>query len=254
MEAYHGRFYDQYFVGVEGDVEFYVDEARETGPPVLELGCGTGRLLLPIAEAGIRIVGLESSPELLAMARRKLAAASPQARRLVDLVQGDMADFSLDQRFRLVVVPYRTFQHLLTPVDQAQALGCVRAHLEEEGLLVFNVFDPLRDMVENGLQGPLRKDTDFADPETGHRVVVWYSRQYDPELQLMEQDLIYEEIGAGERVVSRTYGRLTLRYASRYEMQHLLERGGFEVEAVYGDFQGNPYPGYGEQVWVARKG
>lgn len=253
MEAYHGRFYDSYFVGVEGDVEFYVDEALEADSPVLELGCGTGRILLPVAQAGIQIVGLEPSAQMLTVARRKLADSSAEVQNLVELVQGDMREFSLEKRFGLVIIPYRTFQHLLTPVDQEQALGCIYEHLEEGGLLVFNLFDPLRDMVENGFQSPLRKDTDFVDLESGNQVVVWYSRQYDPQVQLLEQELIYEEIGEGDRVLGRTYGRLILRYASRYEMQYLLEGCGFEVEGLYGDFQGSPFPGYGEQVWVARR-
>ena len=121
-------------------------------------------------------------------------------------------------------------------------------------MLVFNLFDPLRDMVENGFQSPLRKDTDFIDLENGNQVVVWYSRQYDPQTQLMEQELIYEEIGEGGLVLGRTYGRLTLRYTSRYEMQYLLEGCGFEVEGLYGDFQGGSFPGHGEQIWVARRG
>ena len=79
MEAYHGRFYDLYFTGLEGDVEFYVEEALETGAPVLELGCGTGRILVPSALAGVHITGLDLSAELLKSARQKLAAADPAA-------------------------------------------------------------------------------------------------------------------------------------------------------------------------------
>jgi SAM-dependent methyltransferase len=253
MDPYNARFYDRYFVGVEGDAEFYVKAARQAGAPVLELGCGTGRILLPIARAGIRVVGLELADPLLAVARRKLAALGPRVRQRVALVQGDMVSFSLDQRFRLAIIPYRTFQHLLTPVDQKQALDCIYDHLEDGGTLVFNIFDPLSDMVEQGFSGTLRKDTDFVDPDTGRRVTVWYCRQYDPQDQLLEQELIFEEVDQDERVVDRTCGRLVLRYAARYEMEYLLERCGFAVEALYGDFQGNPYPGYGEQVWVARK-
>jgi ubiquinone/menaquinone biosynthesis C-methylase UbiE len=253
MNAYHGRFYDQYFVGVEGDVEFYADEAQDTGGPVLELGCGTGRILLAVAETGIRTVGLDLADDLLDIARAKLAEASGQMQECAALVKGDMRQFSLDQRFRLVTIPYRTFQHLLTPVDQEQALTCIRDHLEEEGRLVFNTFDPLADLMAEGFRGRMRKDTDFVDRETGNRVVVWYNRQYDPEVQLLEQEIIYEEVDRSDQVVGRTYGQLTLRYASRYEIQYLLELCGFELEALYGDFEGGAYPGFGEQVWVARK-
>ncbi len=253
MESYHDRFYDPYFIGVEGDVEFYVDEAREAGGPVLELGCGTGRILLPIATAGVRIVGLDQSEALLAIARHKLETVSPAVRRNAELIHGDMAAFALDQRFKLIAIPYRTFQHLLTSVEQKQSLECIRAHLEEDGLLVFNTFDPLQDLMAHGLKSGLQKDTDFIHPETGNRVLVWYCREYDPQVQLMEQELIYEEVDARGKVVARTYGHLRLRYIFCWEMQYLLERCGFVLEALYGDFLGGPFPGYGEQIWVARK-
>ena len=253
MEAYHGRFYDLYFAGLEGDVEFYVEEALEAGAPVLELGCGTGRILVPTALAGVHIAGLDLSAELLKSARQKLAAADPAVCQNASLIQGDMAVFALDQCFGLITIPYRTFQHLLHPVDQQQALECVRKHLKKDGLLVFNTFDPLRDMAGSGFTRGLQKDTDFIDPVTGNRIVVWYCRDYDPQIQLLEQELIYEEVDERGQVVSRTCGQLVLRYTFCWEMQYLLERCGFALEALYGDFQGGAFPGYGEQIWVARK-
>ncbi len=253
MEAYHARFYDHYFTGVEGDVEFYVSTALEAGSPVLELGCGTGRVLLPTAAAGVEVAGLEVDEAMLAMARRKLAVTDAQVREKVELVRADMEEFDLGRRFRLVTVPYRTFQHLLTPVDQQQTLQCVHRHLEDGGVLALNIYDPLRDIAGNNFTAPLQKDTDFVDSETGNEVVVCYSRSYDPEVQLLEQEMVFEETDRTGRVVCRTYSRLQLRYAFRYEMQYLLERCGFAVEELYGDFQGRPFPGYGEQIWIARK-
>lgn len=253
MESYCARFYDGYFTGVEGDVDFYVKEARRIGSPILELGCGTGRILLPLARAGVQVIGLDVAGELLAIARRKLAVASPAMRRRVSLIRADMRAFALGRRFRLAIVPYRTFQHLLTPVDQEQALTCIREHLEDHGRLVFNVYDPLCELMADGFQSPLRKDTDFIDPESGNLVVVWYCRHCDPEVQLMEQELIFEEVDGDGRIVGRTSSRLTLRYASSFEIRYLLERCGFAVDSLSGDFQGNPYPGFGEQVWVAHR-
>lgn len=258
MEEYDGaqaRFYDRYFVGVEGDVEFYLDRARESGGAVLELGCGTGRTLLPLVREGIDAVGLEKSPTMLARMQRKVEDLPASMQQKIELVRGDMRDFALDRRFGLVAAPYRAFQHLLTPVDQEQALNCIHQHLEVDGLLVLDLFDPLRDMVENPFyqDSPLRRDTDFIDAETGNLVVVWYSRCYDPQVQLMEQELVYEEVDAKGSVVRRDRGRLTLRYTFRGEMEYLLELCGFQVEALYGDFFGGTFPGYGQQVWVARR-
>ncbi|MFH1570439.1 MAG: class I SAM-dependent methyltransferase [Gemmatimonadota bacterium] len=248
------RFYDQYFTGLEGDVEFYRDEALSEGGPVLELGCGSGRTLLPIATAGIDIVGLESSADMLARGRRRLAALPRQVRDRVELVEGDMRDFSLGRTFTLITIPYRTFQHLLEPEDQRRALAAMAAHLEPGGRLVYNTFDPARDLAERAWSptGPLELDTEFQDPETGRQVRVCFRRAYDLERQHLLQELQYEE-SEGERVVATTRAHLTLRYTYRFEMEHLLAVSGFQPIALYGYFDGRPYPGFGEQVWVAER-
>jgi SAM-dependent methyltransferase len=249
-------FYESCFPGLEGDVQFYREEAHAAGPPVLELGCGTGRVLLPIAESGVRIVGLDRSPAMLAALRRRLAKYGAETQRRVELVEGDMRDFSLPQRFNLVTIPYRAFLHLLTVKAQRQALDCIREHLADDGRLVFNVFDPDLEVIaaHRGVLGAaLKKDCEFRHPENGHRVVVWAAGHYDPEQQLLEQDFIFEELDDAGRVVAKTYSPLALRYVHRYEMRHLLELCGYKVEALYGDFNRGPFHYGVEQIWVARK-
>jgi SAM-dependent methyltransferase len=258
MEQYSGvlaRFYDQYFVGLEGELDFYLQQAAECGGSVLELGCGTGRILLPTAISGVDICGLDSAPPMLAqLQQRKAALPADQASR-IDLVQGEMQKFSLDRRFRLVTIPYRSFQHLLAPADQEEALHCIYQHLETGGRLAFNIFDP------QGVMGPfwqghetgLCHDTDFIEDGSGHRVVVWYLRRFDPDLQLMEQELVFDEVAKDGRVVARHHGLLNFRYTFRFEMQYLLELCGFRVDGLYGDFWGGVYRGSGEQVWLATK-
>lgn len=250
-------FYDYYSLGVEGDVQFYVEEARKAGAPVLEIGCGTGRILLPIAESGSRIVGLDRAPAMLAILRQKLTTYSPETQSRVELLEGDMRNFALGRRFNLITIPYRAFLHLLTAKDQRQALTCIREHLAEDGRLVFNVFDPDLKIIAAHLEplgSALKKDSEFIHPDTGRRVVVWDTRQYDPERQLLEQYFIFEELDDEGKVVNKTYSSLTLRYVFRYEMRYLLELCGYKVEALYGDFRRGPFRYGGEQVWVARRG
>ncbi|MEW6751751.1 MAG: class I SAM-dependent methyltransferase [Candidatus Latescibacterota bacterium] len=253
MEAYPSRFYDRYFVGVEGDVDFYVAAACQAGSPVLELGCGTGRVLLPLARAGLQVVGLDTSQALLEAAQGHLDGCPPELQARVRLVEGDMRSFRLGQRFRLVLAAYRTFQHLLTPADQEESLACIRRHLVRGGRLILDLFDPLGLIAREGLQTPICRDTDFVDPATGHQVLVYYTRTTDPQAQVLEQEVTFEEVEPAGRAVGRTHARLRLRYASRFEVEYLLARCGFEVEALYGDFGRSPYPGYGEQVWVLRR-
>src|SRR5262245_15543552 len=205
-------FYDYYSLGLEGDVQFYIEEARKAGPPVLEIGCGTGRILLPIAESGVRIVGLDRAPSMLAVLRQKLAQYSVETQSRVELVEGDMRSFSLSQRFALVMIPYRAFLHLLTPRDQRQALECIRAHLTDDGRLVFNIFDPYLELIVahlGSLGSALKKDSEFIHPDTGHRVIVWDTRQYDPEQQRLDQYFIFEELDDDGRMLAKTYSSLT---------------------------------------------
>jgi len=106
-------YYDHIATGVEGDVAFYVEEARRAGSPVLELGFRTGRILIPTAEAGAETVGLDASRDMLMIARRKLELLAPDVRRRVQLVEGDMRRLALDREFSLVTIPYRAFLHNL---------------------------------------------------------------------------------------------------------------------------------------------
>ena len=253
MRSYSSRFYDQYFVGVEGDVAFYAGHARCSSGPILEVGCGSGRVTLPLARAGAEIVGMDVDVDLLALARAKLAQEDCAIRDRVELISADMTDFDLDRQFAQIHIPYRTFQHLLTPIDQIEVLHGLAEHLEDGGLLFFDTFDPVGELIANGLVFPLAKDTDFIDPQTGHQIVVWYGRDADLEAQMYEQEMVFEEVDGTGKSLGRTFGRLSLRWTPRWEMEHLLAGCGFVVESVASDFADGLYTGYGNQIWVARK-
>lgn len=124
------------------DVDFYVEVALELSGPTLEIGCGTGRVLIPTARAGVEIVGLDLSPNMLATCRQRLAAEPPAVRERVALVQGDMRRFDLGRTFRLVTTPFRPFQHLTTVDDQIACLQSIRRHMEPAGTLILDLFNP----------------------------------------------------------------------------------------------------------------
>ena len=252
----YAAYYDYRATGLEGDVQFYVAEARKAGPLVLELGCGTGRILIPVAQAGLAVVGLDLSKPMLAIAQKKIAALDAATRGRIELAEGDMRRFALGRRFNLVMIPFRAFLHLLTPEDERQALECVREHLADDGRLIFNIFDPRLDIIaahSGPLGTALKKDSEFVHPETGRRFVVWDTRQYDAERQVITQYFIHEELDEAGGVLSKAYAPLTLRYVFRWEMQYLLELCGFQIEALYGDFGRGLFRYGGEQIWVARK-
>ncbi|MDE0686460.1 MAG: class I SAM-dependent methyltransferase [Candidatus Poribacteria bacterium] len=262
MEEYNkvnSIFYDYYATGLKGDIQFYVEEVQKTGGPVLDLGCGTGRILIPVAESGITIVGLDRSQAMLTMLEKKVTQLNIETQRRIELVKGDMHNFSLERSFKLIMIPYRSFMHLLSVEKQRQALCCIRAHLTEGGCLVFNLFDPQEGYIptdiDSGSFGPaLRKESEFISPYTGHSVIVWGTYKHDPELQMIVVRNLFEELSDSGRVVSRTYSNpFSLRYFYRYEMEYLLQLCGYRVKTLYGSFQREPFKPGSEQIWVAQR-
>ena len=250
------EFYDYFELGQPGDTRFYVEEVKKSTSPALELGCGTGRNLIPIAQAGVDIVGLDRSQSILDIAHRKISGLDLRTRESVTLVQGDMRTFSLGQQFGIITVPNRSFAHLVNTEDQHQALDRIRDHLIDGGRFIFNIFDPNMEwIVEDHRfpESPLRKHTEFIHPASGNTVFVWVTRDYDLEHQIIKQDYLFEEMNASGKVLERSHSSLTLRFSYRYEIQHLLELSGFQVENLYGDFNRNPFRHGAEQIWLTRK-
>src|SRR5438046_5210536 len=137
-DSFIADYYDESPVvsGRLQDVAFYRDAVREFGDPVLELGCGTGRITMALAEAGKRITGLDLSERMLERAVKKRAALRVEARERLHLMQGDMARFDLGEKFRLVIIPFRPFQHLPEVRKQTACLECVPKHLASGGRLI----------------------------------------------------------------------------------------------------------------------
>ncbi|MGD8623227.1 MAG: class I SAM-dependent methyltransferase [Anaerolineae bacterium] len=235
------------------DIDFYLEEARAAQPPVLELACGTGRVTLPIARAGVPVVGVDSSVEMLARARQKSAGEDLPLR----WVQADMREFELGERFGLAIVPARSFLHLLDPGDHVQALETIHAHLRPGGRLALNFFVPsVRILAEHTASTAqmLKFSREFVHPESGGRVVAWESRHIDLHRQRIHVRFRYEELDSQERVQSIRHRAYTLCYIWPREMEHLLARCGFEIEATYGWFDRRPFDAdSAEQIWVARR-
>lgn len=196
---------------------------------------------------------------MVAQARRTARALPPDVGRHVTIVDGDMRELpaELAGPWSLISLPYRTFQHLLTSEDQQLTLRGFHERLAPGGRLVLNQFEPMADMVRvlNEAEPPqdpadLPVDMAFDEPGSNRTVRVRYKRGYALDAQILQQLFFYEILEAG-RIVDVQQGELLLRYTFRYEMEHLLQLCGFRVLSLAGDFAGAPYPGYGEQVWVA---
>ena len=241
--------YDSVYSYVRQDIPFYVQEALNSGGPVLELGCGTGRVSSAIAKTGVDLVGIDSSSKMLEVAQHKMNAL-PKASGAISLVEADMRDFSLDQRFPLIIIPFRGFLSLLTVGDQTKTLLNIKRHLTPNGRLVFNVFVPDLDMLaqDSDVQYHLR---DVTNPDTGTRFVLWHLSDYDHHNQVVSTRLIIEELDSVGAVSRRNYQEFQLRYVHRWEMHHLLQSCGYDIVNLYGDFDRLSFDELStEMVWV----
>jgi SAM-dependent methyltransferase len=252
----HVRSYDSRAVvsvgKAEGDVEFYLGLARRAAVGVLEIGVGTGRVALQLAEAGIFVTGLDASPAMLAIAREKASAAGHDER--LRLVCADMCAFDLSPtRFGLIIAPGRAFQLLLTPEDQLAALSAFRRHLEPGGILALHLFDPDLRLLLPGAPAPIDRQIG-VDRETGLRVEgILKSAECDYVNQTRRELWRYRLFAKDGSVALEEVLELSLRWTYRWEMGYLLRLAGFAVEAEFSDFSRSP-PTYGkEQIWVARR-
>jgi len=236
------------------DIDFYVECAKQAGGPVLELGCGTGRILIPTAAAGCEIVGLDLSEAMLEQCRQRLASKPKDLQERVNLVQGNMGGFDLGASFKLVTVPFRGFQHLLRVEEQAGCLRLAHRHLEPGGRLVLDVFHPNPPMLHDPV---FRRETDefpevtLADGRRFRRT--WRVTAFRRREQINEVEFAFyvtHPDGRQERFVEQ----VAMRCFFRYELEHLLTNCGFGVEALYGDFDKSALKDDSpEMVFVAAK-
>lgn len=227
------RFYDAAYAtlpGLGADAAFYRDLALRCGGPVLELGCGTGRVLLPIAAEGLPCTGVDASAAMLEVLRARAGGLA------VRTLRAPMQGFDLSpQRFALVFAAFRGFQHLLSVDEQLACLACVRRHLLPGGSFSFDVFNPRLDVLaaDDGAEEP-----DLRFEQDGEQVVRYVHTRRDRPAQVLALEMRYERRRAG-RVVGEERARFRMRWFHRFELLHLLHRAGFGRVAIHGDFDGS---------------
>ena len=230
MSAYDriARLYDPWSVSVVEDVDFYVGEATRSGGPVLELGVGTGRIAVPIALAGVRVVGVDSSEGMLAVARERAELVGVE----LDLRYGDLRHPPVDETFPVVLLPFRTMLHMQTDADRRAALRAVRERLVEGGRFVFDVFTPGADDIAetHGI---------WLEREPG----IFERADWNEE----QRTLILRVSGDGAEA------ELSLAWLPVEQWRELLADEGFTVEGLYGWFDRTPYAGHEDSIWVCRR-
>lgn len=254
-DEFYARTYDDSVPDWPGEIDFYREmaaRAKSKGGAVLEIACGTGRVAIRLAQDGVNVLGLDLSSEMIEIARRKSIELENMR-----WIEGDMRSFELDEAFELVIIPGHAFQNLNTPQDQVACLECVKRHLKPGGILVVHLDPPdirwLGDLRrEKG--GVFEAAEQFQHPDTGRRIRTLRAWSYEPSTQTAIAQTVWEEMDADGQVVNRVErGPIRLHCVFRFEMEHLLARVGFEVEAVYGDFFRQELQDESpDMIWVAK--
>jgi SAM-dependent methyltransferase len=234
------------------DAAFLLAFAARTGGPVLDLGCGAGRFLVPLAEAGYAVTGVDTSAAMLAEAKAALAEAGLAG--AVTLRHDDFRALATlgDERFALAFCAQNTFLHMADTTAQQAALRAIAAHLRPGGLLVLDLIHPNPELL-GAYYGAITHEATFASAE-GHRVDRFVSAFYRAATQTVEATWFYD-LTAPDRTLQRIVVPFTMRLVGRYEIELLLRGAGFAVEAVYADTDLSPLDdGADRMIVVAVRG
>jgi SAM-dependent methyltransferase len=233
MDALYDRIagiYDPWSVSVTEDVELYVAEAVASGGPVVELAVGTGRIAVPVAKAGVPLIGVDQSAAMLARAREY--AEREGVSELLDLRQGDLREPPVDERVPLVTVPFRSLLHMADEDEKLRALRAAASLLVPGGRLVFDVFAPSREDIEE-------TDGLWLEREPG----IFERADWD-----LHTRTLALSVRGGEEATT-----FELHWLSAPEWHHLIEQAGLVVDDLHGWFDRRPYEGGEDQIWVCRR-
>ena len=224
------QIYDPWSRSVVEDVDFYVEQAVACGGPVVELAVGTGRIAVPVARAGIPVIGVDESPEMLAGALAY--AESEGVSDLLDLRHGDLRDPPVTERVPLVVIPFRSLLHMPDETEKRRAIAAAASLLEPGGRFVFDVFAPSPEDIEE-------TDGMWLEREPG----IFERADWDERARTLTLSVRGAEHSAS----------FTLHWLSAPEWNALIEDAGLVAEELYGWFDRRPYQGGEDQIWVCRR-
>lgn len=240
------KYYDGAYIGDLSDVNFYVDLAKEIGGAVLEIGCGTGRVLLPTARTGIEIHGLDNSRPMLDVLRGKAGQESAEVQKRITLHSGDMRDFRLNRTFPLATIPFRPMQHMFTVADQVSALKSAAAHVAKGGVLALDVFFPKFERLPQRM-GEEQLETEWSP--TSDTVIRRYYRKdaLDTVNQSFSLTFIFRTYRNGELICEESEATKMSFYTYPH-LRALFLMAGLEPVAEYGSFAKTPLDDTAEEM------
>ncbi|HLJ30065.1 MAG TPA: class I SAM-dependent methyltransferase [Candidatus Angelobacter sp.] len=244
------KYYDEAYAAKKDlmDLPFYLGLAKLIGGPVLELACGTGRVLLPIAREGIAIHGVDNSVPMISALRKNLQREPKDVRELVSVVEGDVRTFRSNREYPLVIIPFRPLQHMYTLEDQIAAFKTAAFHLERDGILAFDVFFPKFDLIHAGMgQEILEMEWPVkSDPE---KIVRRYFRKesVDKINQNFTATFVFRTF-QGEKLVQEETEPLKMSYYTYPHLRSLFLLAGLHIVEEYGSFARTPLDNNAEQM------
>ncbi|WP_159881688.1 class I SAM-dependent methyltransferase [Paenibacillus puerhi] len=234
------------------DIPFYQERANRLGGKTLELACGTGRITIPLAEKGIHIWGLDYSSSMLEVLEAKVSKLSEESQQNIHSLLGDMTDFTLSEQFKLIFIPFRSFQSLENDEEALQCLSCVHRHLEDDGQFIINVFKPIKEIGEWWINR--NEHLDFESTLEGGEKVRRHSikKAYDLQKRLLFTDFIYR-LYKNDGIIEEYHDSIRLRYFYGDDIRKLITSSGFTIKEEYGWYDGTPVNEGNEYIFVCSK-
>jgi len=246
------EFYDLWTKDYKADVPLWLEYAKKCGSPILELACGTGRVLLPMAQAGFEVVGVDISGRMLKRAQEKFEKEKEDVQRKITLVKGSMTSFDLKEKFNLALIVFNSFQLLLTHKEHDSCLGCVYKHLNPDGRLIISVFYPDLTRPEGVLRNEMDKPiSDY--PGKGDLTEILYYQFFDHAKQITDVRFLLDTVKSDGGLKRDTFD-LKLRYFFPMELERILASNGFEIEEFFGNYDKSIFTGKSPlMIFVAKR-
>jgi SAM-dependent methyltransferase len=230
-----GEIYDRIMGELDYAVDFYVGLARQTKGPILDVACGTGRIMIPMLQAGADVEGLDNAPSMLERLRVKARALGMEP----NLYQADMSDFSLSRRYALVAITFNAFTNMLSTEKQIACLRCCRESLAPGGMFVFDGFFPSLEMV-GAAQNTRVMEAETRDAASGETWRIYDTRSFDRVRQIQHSVNEIEATNAAGRTRLVQRSEMDLRWTYKFEMELLLRVAGFSKWEIAGGFDRRP--------------
>ena len=243
---FDGDFYESQFpYAFPGpDVPFWIGLAKQFGPKVLELACGTGRVTIPVFESGVPVDGIDFSESMLRLARKHAASKSLK----MNFLQGDLRSLPFRDEYDLMYLPTATIAHLLTRADVEAFLGGVRRGLHKCGALAMDMHNPMQTFLKPWPFDPTGKERSFTHKGTGEVIRILTTQEYSTDTQILQVKNHYTFADG-----STKEGSIVLRLYFPVDLQNLLHYNGFEVWQIHGDYGKGDFNSESERYVILAK-